>query len=157
MIDVDQRQLSVIMKTLRGSRQAVSPRMVGSVGDATALLGLEAKNGMGVDKGELVESEWDGVTYIGPGEVKGKVTMQKPGRRQLAYAWIEEKGGVILPKPSNRLQRLVWMDKFTGRLIFARRVYHRGKHYMENALIAKGSEAESIILSGMTGLFDTFD
>ena len=61
-ISLDQRQLNVIRQTLQGSRAAVSPRMVGSVGDAAALLGLEAKNGMGVESGDLVDSEWDGVT-----------------------------------------------------------------------------------------------
>ena len=83
--------------------------------------------------------------------------MQKPGQRQLPYAWIEEKGGVILPKPSNKLQRLVWQDKSTGKLIFAKRVYHRAKHYMENALISKGKEATTMIVGGMTGLFELYE
>ena len=72
-----------------------------------------------------------------PFDVSGKVTMMSGGK-QLPHAWMEEEGsdglpgGVISPRPENPIQRLVWRDPVSGELIFARQVYHRGKHYMAN-------------------------
>lgn len=124
--------------------------------DATALVGAEARNNIAVDGGALQRSEWDGVTNISPAAsmVQGKVTMQAPGGTQLPYAWMEEEGGEIVPRPENVRGLLAWQDRGTGQWIFARRVYHKGKHYMANALQSTGSRAAGILRAAMTGIFD---
>ena len=158
---LDKRHLDVTVRRLKNARgENLVLRAVHGMEDGLGILAAETKNRMGVDTGALLESQWHGITNINPGkfEVTGKVTMQRPGSRQLPYAWIEEEGGWIFPKPQNRLQRLVWRDEHTGQLIFAKRVYHPAKHYMAGAVPAVGRQAADKMLESMTGgIFNTYD
>lgn len=159
MIKVDKFTFDLTIRRLRGARKRTLPMMIAGMQDATGVLGGEVRNNIAVDEGNLQRSEWDGVTDIRPTEsmVQGKATMKAPGKTQLPYAWMEEEGGWIFPKISNRIQRLVWTDKTTGAVIFARKVYHKGKHYMANALPAVKGTVEGILKSAMTGIFNRYD
>lgn len=150
-IYVDPRQLEVVLGTVRKIRKGLPASVLYGVEDALGLVAGEARNLMGVDTGALHDSLWEGITRVDAdaGIVQGKVTMQAPGKQQLPYAWMEEEGGWIVPRPENKRQLLVWREGSTGQLVFASRVYHKGKHYMKNGLANTQAEARAMIGGAM--------